>query len=70
MPETSGMEKPLLSAGEVEELSAGESKPAPESDSESLDPSKMRKTKPGVKRLALTLSVLICFLLGILSSRK
>lgn len=69
MPETSGMEKPLLgspadTSGEVEELAAGESKPAPESESESFDPSKMRKTKPGVKRLALTLSVLICFLLG------
>lgn len=33
-------------------------------ESNSFDPSKMRKTKPGVKRLALTLSVLISFLFG------
>lgn len=51
-------------SGEVEEEhAAGDSNPAPES--EYFDPTKMRKTRPGVKRLALTLSVLFSFLLGL-----
>lgn len=35
---------------------------------EGFDPNTMRKTKPGVKRLALTLSVLFSFLLGLFTS--
>uniref|UniRef100_A0A803KQ12 GPI transamidase component PIG-S n=1 Tax=Chenopodium quinoa TaxID=63459 RepID=A0A803KQ12_CHEQI len=69
MPESSRREKPPSGSptndpGETTGISAGESQSSPENQSESFDSSKMRKTKPGIKRLSLTLSVLFSFILG------
>lgn len=70
MPENSRREKlppeaPMTISEEITERSTEESNSPPENQSESFDSSKMRKTKPGIKRLSLTLSVLFSFLLGI-----
>ncbi|XP_021736956.1 GPI transamidase component PIG-S-like [Chenopodium quinoa] len=69
MPDSSKREKlrsgsPTNNPGETTGISAGESQSSPENQSESFDSSKMRKTKPGIKRLLLTLSVLFSFILG------
>ncbi|XP_010685048.2 uncharacterized protein LOC104899537 isoform X2 [Beta vulgaris subsp. vulgaris] len=47
------------------EISPGDSKLPSENQPESFDSSTMRKTKPGIKRISITLSVLFSFLLGI-----
>ncbi|KAL2933755.1 GPI transamidase component PIG-S [Bienertia sinuspersici] len=55
----------MTNSDEMAEISSDESKPKSENQSESFDSSRMRKTKPGIKRLSLTLSILFSFFLGL-----
>ena len=70
MPEISATDEPPSESGskkfnQMTDISSGDSKPEPEVQSESFDSSKMRKTKPGIKRLCIVFSVLFSFVLGV-----